>query len=188
MISPKLKLSLKEKGINWENNIVRPEHHALLQIVSSKKQHPNRAVMLWKDSGDYSPFMMCPLRQHWFSCIKYPCCMLPSSSSYHSVVPCSRGEQQFAPACANAHNIQCPPQRNSWYSRLPTSTSCSTRSGSSTAHSHWAQVRSTKTMLPHTRIVKFLKMYLECHGGKKTIAGKRNVVHNSHTCFTRKIQ
>lgn len=40
MISPKLKLSLKKKGINWENNIVRPEHHALLQIVSSKNQHP----------------------------------------------------------------------------------------------------------------------------------------------------
>jgi len=97
-------------------------------------------------------------------------------------------EQQFGPACANAQNIQCPPQRNSWYRRSPTSTSCFTRSGSSMVHSHQPQARSTKRVLPHTRTVKFFKMYLECHGGKKSIAGKRNVVHNSHTRFTRKIQ
>lgn len=91
MTSPKLKLSLKKEEINWENNIVRPEHHALLEIASSKKQHPDRAVMLWNDSGDYSPFTMCLLRHHWFSCIKYPCCMAPSSSSsHHSVAPGSR--------------------------------------------------------------------------------------------------
>lgn len=95
-------------------------------------------------------------------------------------------EEQFGPVRANAQNTQCPSQKNSWYRRSPTSTSCSTRSGSSMVHLCRAQARSTKRMLPHTKIAKFLKMYLKCHGGKKTIAGKRNIVHNRHTRFTKK--
>lgn len=52
--------------------------------------------------------------------------------------------------------------------------------------SYAPSTRSTKRMLPHTRTVKFLKIYLECHGEIKLLLGENTVVHNSHTRFYKK--
>lgn len=48
--------------------------------------------------------------------------------------------------------------------------------------------RSTKRMFPHTKVVRLLKMSLECHRGKKIISGKISAVRHSQVRFTKKVQ
>lgn len=185
MISPNLKMTLKKEEINWENIIVRPEHHELLQISLQQKNATQTELWCCRKTVVTTVCLRCV---PWgITDSHVPCRMVPSSTSYHSVVLGSRLRVAIWPGMCQrtAHSVPSPKEQ--LIQKISTSPSCSTRSGSSRVHSHQAQARSTKRMLPHPRTVKILKMYLECHGGKKTIIGKINVAHNSPTNLTRKI-
>lgn len=118
--------------------------------------------MLQSDSGDCRLFMMPPLRHHPSSCIKFPCCLVPPPPPQTILWPqAADWEQQFGPAVP-MHRI---------FSAHPKDTA-DTEHHQPPPPTQGEQDRSTMRMLPHTRVVRLLKTYLECHRGKKIFLWK----------------